>query len=94
MRFFEADEPALNRPRSQSNAMEAFEEGESEDSLLDVLSGRKPMPPRMEPSYTEMIDVEVETEEEDMSTRMDDTFREKKSRKALPLDPFDDSEIF
>jgi hypothetical protein len=90
----EESEAAVSRPRAKSNVSDAFEEGESEDSLLDVLSGRKPMPQKTEPSYTEMVDVEVETEEEDISTRMDDTFREKKSRRPVPIDPFDDSEIF
>lgn len=73
----------------------AFEEGASEDSLLDVLTGRKPAPPRTEPSYTEMVDIAAETEEDTVG--LDDTFREKR-RTEEPhddgADPFDDSEIF
>ena len=69
-----------------------FDEGDTEDSLFDVLSGRKPMPQKTEQSYTERIDIEVETEEEDFTAGMDDTFRDMKSRK--PVDPLDDSDIF
>lgn len=72
---------------------DSFDEGASEDSLFDVLSGRKPLPPKTEQSYTERVDFEVETEEEDTTARLDDTFREMKSRKEVP-DPFDDSQIF
>lgn len=79
---------------SHAGADETFDEGASEDSLFDVLSGRTPLPPKTEQSYTERIDVEVETEEEDSSTRMDDTFREKRTRRPVPVDPFDDSQIF
>lgn len=70
------------------------EEDAFEDSIFDVLSGRKPMPAKTEQSYTERVDLEVETEDEDLSTRMDDTFREQKSRKPVSLDPLDDSQIF
>jgi WD40 repeat protein len=73
---------------------ESFEEGVSEDSLFDVLSGRKPLPPKTEQSYTERVDFEVETEEEGSSMRIDDTFREKKERRPVEVDPLDDSEIF
>ena len=82
---------------SQADAGELFEEGASEDSLFDVLSGRKPLPPKMDQSYTERIDLEVETEDEDMTTRMDDTFVGKKMRTLRPgmeVDPLDDSQIF
>ena len=77
-----------------AGADDSFEEGASDDSLFDVLSGRKPLPPKTEQSYTEQVDLEVETEEEDATERLDDTFREMKSRKPLPADPFDDSQIF
>ncbi|KAM3422507.1 hypothetical protein BST61_g9 [Cercospora zeina] len=55
------DENDLNSsstPPLQAN----FEEGASEDSLFDVLSGRKPLPPKTEPSYTERVDMDVEDE--------------------------------
>ena len=88
----------LDRRQSQAiaaaEADDSFEEGASEDSLFDVLSGRKPLPPKTEQSYTERVDFEVETDEEDETQRLDDTFREKKSRRPMPVDPFDDSEIF
>jgi hypothetical protein len=77
-----------------AGADDSFEEGASDDSLFDVLSGRKPLPPKTEQSYTERVDLEVETEEEDATERLDDTFREMKSRKPVPADPFDDSQIF
>ncbi|KXL47539.1 hypothetical protein M433DRAFT_149251 [Acidomyces richmondensis BFW] len=71
-----------------------FEEGTSEDSLIDMLSGRKP-PPHL--SYTELVDLEAEAEEdEDISTALDDTFREKRkaTAKSVEKDPLDDSQIF
>jgi hypothetical protein len=77
-----------------AGADDSFEEGASDDSLFDVLSGRKPLPPKTEQSYTERVDLEVETEEEDVTERLDDTFREMKSRRPEPVDPFDDSQIF
>jgi len=73
---------------------DAFDEGASDDSIFDVLSGRKPMPVKTDQSYTERLDFEVETEEENLSTHMDDTFREKRVRKSAVVDPFDDSQIF
>lgn len=69
-----------------------FEEGDSEDSLFDVLSGRKPLPPKTHPSYTEMVDLDAEAEDTIGGERLDDTFREK--RKATEKDPLDDSEFF
>nr|POF03445.1 putative wd repeat-containing protein c32h8.09 [Quercus suber] len=76
-----------------------FEEGHSEDSLFDVLSGRKSQHDnvyRQEMSYTERIN--LETEEEDSTARLDDTFREKRPPKTLAeqleRDPLDDSQIF
>ena len=79
---------------SRSAADDGFHEGASEDSLFDVLSGRTPLPPKTEQSYTERIDMEVETEDDDHSTRVDDTFRERKPRRPEPIDPLDDSQIF
>jgi WD40 repeat protein len=73
----------------------AYEEGASEDSIFDLLSGRTPLPPKTEQSYTERVDLEMETEEEDMTTRMDDTFRGKGLAPAqVDVDPLDDSDIF
>lgn len=74
------------------------EEGASEDSLFEMLSGRKPQEQGhdREVSYTERI--EMETEEEDLTTRLDDTFREKNQPQSLveelENDPLDDSQIF
>ena len=89
------DDLAASQADSGADVDESFNEGGSEDSLFDVLSGRKPLPPKTEDSYTERVDMEVETGEEDATTRMDDTFvGKKKSRRPIPADPFDDSEIF
>nr|POF23923.1 putative wd repeat-containing protein c32h8.09 [Quercus suber] len=78
---------------------EDYEEGHSEDSLFDVLSGRKPQHDDehdREMSYTERVD--LETEEDDSVAQMDDTFREKRPTRALAeelkVDPLDDSQIF
>lgn len=82
-------------PTSNGAEHAAFEEGASEDSLLEVLTGKKPAPPRTEPSYTEMVDLAAETEEDTVG--LDDTFREKKKADDINgnvPDPFDDSEIF
>ena len=83
--------PAPTRPESAT-----FDEGDSEDSLLALLSGRKPMAEMPEPSYTEMIDLETEMAdaEEDESLRLDDTFREKRRIREDAVDPLDDSQIF
>jgi WD40 repeat protein len=74
---------------------EIFEEDVSEDSLLDMLSGRKALPSQA-PSYTERIYMEAEEAGPDDSVSLDDTFREK--HKVLvghsEVDPLDDSEIF
>jgi hypothetical protein len=71
------------------------EEDDVEDSLFDVLSGRKPLPPKTDPSYTEMVDLDMEAEDT-ISGGLDDTFREK--RRAIEtqqeVDPLDDSEFF
>ena len=90
----EGSEPTQAQRASEPVDDEPFEEGASEDSLFDVLSGRKAMPRKMEESYTERVDLEVETEDEDMTTRIDDTFREKRTKRPVPIDPLDDSQIF
>lgn len=90
----ESMEHAPNQGFAGAGVDDSFDEGASEDSLFDVLSGRKPLPPKTEQSYTERVDLEVETEEEDTTERLDDTFREMKSRRPVPVDPFDDSQIF
>ncbi|KXT08846.1 hypothetical protein AC579_1481 [Pseudocercospora musae] len=77
----------------EQSGVAAFEEGASEDSLFEVLSGRKPLPPKTAPSYTEMIDMDVEGEDT-IEAGLDDTFREKRKPLAKELDPLDDSEIF
>jgi hypothetical protein len=65
-----------------------------------VLSGRKPLPQKTEASYTERVDLEVETEEDTVAEGMEDTFREKRMRREpeprveLEVDPLDDSDIF
>ena len=74
-------------------AQSTYEEGASEDSLFEVLSGRKPLPPKTEPSYTERVDLDVEYEDTEQGA-LEDTFREKRKPLAEELDPLDDSEIF
>ena len=80
-------------------------EDEIEDSLLDLLTGKTPLPPKTEPSYTERVDLEIESEEGGSTTRMDDTFRGKRvfrddnvavtrGTSEADHDPFDDSDIF
>lgn len=72
------------------------DDGECEDSLFDLLSNRKPLPPKTAPSYTEMVDLEVDSEDT-IADGLDDTFRGKlpaKSQIASEVDPLDDSEIF
>ncbi|TKA24471.1 hypothetical protein B0A50_06628 [Salinomyces thailandicus] len=64
------------------------------DSLHQILTGRTPMPRKSEASYTEMVDLEAES---DVTGRLDDTFREKGKKEAVSVgvpDPLDDSEIF
>ena len=89
--------PEGRSPQSDTGTTEhvAFDEGESEDSLIEVLTGKKPAPPRTEPSYTEMVDIAADTEEDTVG--LDDTFREKRKAEtpnAHNPDPLDDSEIF
>jgi WD40 repeat protein len=74
-------------------AQSTYEEGASEDSLFEVLSGRKPLPPKTEPSYTERVDLDVESEDTEQGA-LEDTFREKHRPLAEELDPLDDSQIF
>lgn len=86
------DEPP--RPVSADES-EIYDEGGSEDSLFQVLSGRKPLPPKTQPSFTEMVDLDMEAEDS-LDGGLDDTFREKKAMQQgrVEVDPFDDSEIF
>lgn len=86
------DDADIQEPSPAVGGGEAFEEGASEDSLFDVLSGRKPLPPKTNPSYTEMMDLDVEAEDAVDGEQLEDTFREKK--KAAMSDPLDDSEFF
>lgn len=66
----------------------------TEDSIFDVLSGRKTLPPKIETSYTQQIYLDVEAEEEG-SAIVEDTFHDKRAaRTMLERDPLDDSEIF
>ncbi|KAK5164552.1 uncharacterized protein LTR77_009758 [Saxophila tyrrhenica] len=95
-----ASSSSSNPAKAAAEAEASFISGASEDSLFDVLSGRKPLPPKTDQSYTERIDFEVETEE-DTSTGVDDTFREKRTNTTKPqqvergvVDWEDDSEIF
>ena len=74
---------------------EMYEEGESEDSLLDVLSGRRPAPQRKpDQSYTEVSEGEAEAADEAETMRLEDTFRDKKVLGTAEIDPLDDSQIF
>ena len=68
--------------------------GDVEDSLFEVLTGRTPAPAKTEPTYTEQVDMSVEMDEG--SARLDDTFREKHKVESprLSPDPLDDSQIF
>ncbi|KAK4632318.1 hypothetical protein CLAFUW4_02753 [Fulvia fulva] len=88
------DEMVAGTPRATAITRDVpFEEGGSEDSLFEVLSGRKPLPPKTAPSFTEMVDLEAEAEEDTISGGpLEDTFREKK--KKVDVDPLDDSDIF
>lgn len=72
-----------------------FDDTVMEDSLIDVLTGKTPVPRKTEPSYTEQVDLDAEMDD-GQTMRMDDTFREKKkAADSTPArDPFDDSEIF
>ncbi|WPH03297.1 Hypothetical protein R9X50_00617400 [Acrodontium crateriforme] len=85
--------PARSRPESP-----VFDEGASDDSLLALLSGRKPMPEKTQPSYTERMDLETELADakDDESERLDDTFQGKRKlhSEADEIDPLDDSQIF
>ncbi|KAK4504877.1 hypothetical protein PRZ48_002840 [Zasmidium cellare] len=86
----------VSRPASAEGS-EPNDEGNSEDSLFQVLSGRKPLPPKTQPSYTEMVDLEMEAEDELDGDGLDDTFREKRKavqQAPMEIDPLDDSEIF
>ena len=84
----------LNGDTPRAPGVEVYEEGTSEDSIMDVLSGRKPRTRKSEQSYTERIDMEAD--DEDVTTGLDDTFRAKRRPvgSAVEVDPLDDSEIF
>ena len=81
-------------PVGGSSVLE-YAEGESEDSLMEMLSGRKPMHKH---SYTEEVDVQVGAEDEQDRSGgvLEDTFREKRRvhEEEEERDPFDDSQIF
>jgi len=83
-------------PPAAAERDESYEDGASEDSILDLLSGRKPLPPRTEQSYTELIEMETGAADQDASARLDDTFREKRraTTKDSETDPLDDTDIF
>lgn len=103
-------EPVSNISDAQSSHIHAITgsmgaDGKSidadDDSLLDLLSGRTPMPDKAEPSYTEMIDAQAE--DATATGELQDTFRGKQLMgRSAPRrapgsasgDPFDDSEIF
>ncbi|KAK4575084.1 hypothetical protein LTR86_000936 [Recurvomyces mirabilis] len=80
--------------RASALGADIYEEGTSEDSIMDVLSGRKPRTHKSEQSYTERIDMEANGEDATMG--LDDTFRAKRRPldNAVEVDPLDDSEIF
>lgn len=68
------------------------QEGE-DDSLFEILSGRRSTMPQKDLSYTERIDMDVDAE--DGTVRLDDTFQRKHLEQAqLEKDPLDDSDIF
>ncbi|KAK1079248.1 hypothetical protein LTR33_006549 [Friedmanniomyces endolithicus] len=74
---------------------EEFQEGASEDSLLDILSGRRPAPPYVtEQSYTQIVELEMGEADEGADLAFDDTFREKRKVDTDVVDPLDDSQIF
>ncbi|CAK3859076.1 WD repeat-containing [Lecanosticta acicola] len=88
------DYAATPRAGSAEAGAAQYEEGASEDSLFDVLSGRKPLPPKTQPSLTETLDLEMEEEDSlDGAAELEDTFREKRKVPEV-IDPLDDSEIF
>jgi WD40 repeat protein len=90
------DETLLHLNGNMQTKGASFEEGASEDSIVEMLSGRKPMPPRHDLSYTQRID--METDEDETGVDLDDTFREKRRVTARQveeeIDPLDDSQIF
>ena len=76
---------------------EAFKRSMSEDSLLDMLSGRKPLPAQTAQSYTEQVDLEADADGGLYSDGgLDDTFRAKRKNDVgeVEADPLDDSEFF
>lgn len=84
----EADEE-ISEVRPANTSMSG---SDLDDSVQDILTGRKPMPVKTQDSYTDFLDLEG-----DSTAGMDDTFREKKRKAAideLEFDPLDDSQIF
>lgn len=69
-------------------------DGDMEDSLFEVLTGRTPAPAKTQPSYTEQVDLDADLEGD--TAGLEDTFREKRKGESSPMppDPLDDSEIF
>ncbi|KAK5128916.1 hypothetical protein LTR85_000249 [Meristemomyces frigidus] len=69
------------------------EASDRDDSLNEILTGRKPLPAKgQEDSYTELVDPDG-----DSTMAMEDTFREKKPKptvEEVEMDPLDDSQIF
>ena len=79
---------------SEAMRSASSDNGDVEDSLFEVLTGRTPAPAKTAPSYTEQLDMSVDMD--GGSARMDDTFREKHKEESSRLspDPLDDSQIF
>ncbi|KAK5116497.1 hypothetical protein LTR62_008046 [Meristemomyces frigidus] len=86
--------PSNNQPSPIPGAETPFDEDTSEDSIMDLLSGRPARSRRSEQSYTERIDSEENAAEE--TVRLDDTFRAKRRplEVSAEVDPLDDSQIF
>ncbi|KAK5708236.1 hypothetical protein LTR97_000776 [Elasticomyces elasticus] len=71
---------------------EIYDEGTSEDSLADILSGRKPVTTGQ--SHTERLAQEVNEAGGYDGSTLDDTFRERGRTAEEEVDPLDDSQIF
>jgi hypothetical protein len=79
---------------SETMPSASSDNGEVEDSLFEVLTGRTPAPAKTQLSYTEQVDMSVDMD--GGSGRLDDTFKEKHKEESSRLspDPLDDSQIF
>jgi hypothetical protein len=79
---------------SEAMRSASSDNGEVEDSLFEVLTGRTPAPAKTQLSYTEQVDMSVDMDVG--SGRLDDTFKEKHKEESSRLspDPLDDSQIF